>query len=365
MKRNMTRKFTLALSSFMVAAVALTSATFAWFTLAGSAQVDQFQMTVSAAPGLKIGLKIVDRVFDYGSDGQLGGGDDDTLAIRYGAAVGEVVYFSAITNEILTDFFPFSAQLMPVTATSGQTFAANANPVLNQFEIGTEAPSVAVGGFYQVEMYLYSQQDSTVTLANTIFSTPVGENSTEQEEVLKALRLGVSNETYTKPDQVYVSEANAQWRIYSTLGTDANLFGRLDLDGDGYYDSEVAGTNDYSIPVAAQRELVYGLPGNLTYQEDVDGETVSTGSSAFTANRTAGTYYASSYGTGTVQDTNTSALTFHVPGIETPSLANGWGNRVTVTIWVEGWDLSSVNEIGLADFVTSLKFSSVSGITLG
>ena len=374
MKRNMTRKFTLALSSFMVAAVALTSATFAWFTQAGNARVDDFNMTVSAAPGLKIGLKIIDRVVDFGLDGLEGGGDDETLATRYGAEVGDVVYFSAITNSILDDFFPRPTQLEPVSAFSTQsvtsgTAAVDGVPSLYKLTPNNEATTTAEKNtdYYEFEFYLFSQQNTTVTLSSTdLFTTT---KTGAQANVVEGLRLGVVNPVYEVDGGTYQVDADAVdgfWRIFSkTAKVDMPLFGHLDLDGDGYYDNKVVtGAAEYGAPVDSKREYLYGdytVSTEPVFVEDTAGQTVLSGASAFDANRLVGTYTTDFTGGavagGKVQNTVDSSLAFTVPGVEVASSAN-WGTRVVLTVWLEGWDAATINEIGMADFATKLQFNS-------
>ena len=340
MKRNMTRKFTLALSSFMVAAVALTSATFAWFTQAGNARVDDFNMTVSAAPGLKIGLKLT-----TGTLATYGTGTNPATGVAYVA--GDIVYFTSLTSAIVTDFFGApSTNLLPVTAKATQT----ANTIqtgypemltLNYLAATPETPVATTSGYYQMEFFLYSQQASIVSLKDStdgvdIFKT-VEANDNNQDNVVNALRVGFGD------------SSNGDFDIFAMTDTTTDLWGPLDLDGDGYYDGVQVTDNSINGTLNGYREYVYGesvVPGTYTTGNALPGPAVS----AFDAARLGTTYVA----TAAAGQTQTSAST----GFSW-TLTPETNYRLTVTIWLEGWDTDAVNEVGLSSFVTSLQFSSV------
>lgn len=339
MKRNMTRKFTLALSSFMVAAVALTSATFAWFTQAGNARVDDFNMSVSAAPGLKIGLKLTaGTLAEYGTGTKPNG--DAYVA-------GDIVYFTSLTTDIVSDFFGApNTNLLPVTAKDTQTVNTiqTAYPemlTLNYLAATPETPVATTSGYYQMEFFLYSQKASVVSLKDStegvnVFST-VEANDNNQDDVINALRVGFGD------------SSDGSFDIFAMTDTTTDLWGPLDLDGDGYYDGVEVSDNSINGTDNGFREYVYGEsvnPGTYETGHADSGPAVS----AFDAARLGTTYVA----TAAVGQTQTSAST----GFDW-TLTAETNYRLTVTIWLEGWDTDTVNEVGLSSFVTSLQFSSV------
>ena len=342
MKRNMTRKFTLALSSFMVAAVALTSATFAWFTQAGNAQIEQFDMSVSAAPGLKIGFKV--RTADIQSGGMLydpvahGPMINPLTSLPYDA-VDDIVYYTSITPGLLEYFTSYeSKSLSPVSASSNQVNLGENNPsmlALN-YSAGQEAVTAAAADYYTFEIFLLSQKDISVTLNTTapVFA-PSDPDNVNHVKAVNSLRLGFGS-----------SASATALEIYAENDTDTNLYGPLDLDGDGYFDTDPVDDHDVERvygEYSGTNSIVLGVAAEDSVGIDV------TPSSAFEAKRAAGTYVAPV--TTTLTQASSKLATNFVW-----TLAANTAYRLTLTVWIEGWDTDSVNEIGLSAFKTSIKF---------
>lgn len=183
-KMNTKQKLHTTVSMLALTLIALTTATYAWFTLAASTRVNQLDLEVSAGAKLKIATRNrgndVEDYYDevFGSNGNYTDDDiDKWLQAEHHIALDRLL-------------------LCPLTSGNGEDFYTQAG---NQSGTKTTNPNQASGSFMEYELYLIAESDMRVHLSTDddgdgvwthISSNESGlSNSASQQNIVECVRM--------------------------------------------------------------------------------------------------------------------------------------------------------------------------------
>lgn len=227
--------------AFLLALGTSVTATYAWFELTNAQKVSEIGMSVAQGPKLEIGLKQ-----------NLGDNID---------------YYEAIGDKELTEHYPSyapGAELSPVSGMkldswyNEDTDLTAAFPELYSLSPGIASPIRASQGYLCFETYFRCEQSGYLFLdkEGTFLSPNIESN--RETEAYYGLEEGSLDEV-TKCIRVsFLSEEGYRILDLNKDG-ETELAGRLDLNGDGYYDS------------LEGQEIVYGsYTGDPVYGEKAD-----------------------------------------------------------------------------------------------
>ncbi|NLD23843.1 MAG: hypothetical protein GX670_06405, partial [Bacteroidales bacterium] len=278
------------------AAVAVAGSTYAWFTLNQTATVDTLNVNVTAGEGLYVSL------------------------------TGEEGSFSSLIkpSELLTPNFEF----IPVTTVDGVDF-------LNRKEESITSDANGAGGYVSFDVWLRSKAALDIKLSSALVSSGAPKTLTltvpadDQSGAWAATEAGINYEADLTTLILETTAANAT--RFSILGGDSDMI--FDLTDDDGFGERIEPTNIDTLPVAVDDWTWAPSSYNRAFEylkrlspEDLVGAKIS----EVTANVETGI-------PATKIDTleEVGGITF---GTQTWTDADWYATKLTVKIWLEGWD---------------------------
>jgi hypothetical protein len=334
------RLFAMGVALLCLTLSAFVTTTLAWFDISDNLIVNNLSIGFDDNDYFKIGLKKEDSI-DYFQDL-----DSSTLesysSYRHDDPLGTVT--SAFQEEWLSNI-------------------QNPESVEPLFLAGPTSKALAQTGFYQFDFYFLSSHDAYIYLDGT-----TALSASKDENNKTAAKKGLNSEELNHIEHcARVSFYNAEmgYKIYepnAEVGSTTLLGGRLDIaPRDGYF--------DYG---ADQKELLYGDYNQdaTLYYGDAGAVKQLTGNescfNALTANGVSALDFDKSEKEGGLQikkeetyplsdlthDPSASAL-----GHPLAYAPMGVPIRVVVSVYVEGWDLDTIESVAAASFDLNLVFS--------
>jgi hypothetical protein len=300
--RSLRNKVILSGIVLLFAFMATVGSTYAWFTVSSQAEVESFDLTVSAQDNLLIQV----------DDGYTAVDSEVTTIGNYSSTVTLAEILATTAYADLQSF-----KLQPVTAIQSG-YASVDGKVLSVLTSLTDysrslsaatANSTTEGHYIEVSFWLYSQASTskTITLADNVAITA---NDTDPEllEVANAVRLSV----FTDPTDAFI------------FGNDTD-FGYTFEPGNEGHSTTASGNDDADFNDLFNRATP--LIDEITQELSITG----------------------SERVKDIDDESTTPTTLFTIASETPT-------KVTVKIYVEGWDEQAVNGIITANFDVVLGF---------
>lgn len=171
------------ISMLALTVIALTTATYAWFTLAASTRVNELDLEVSAGAKLKIATNNLGNDVDDYYDEVLGSNGDNVNNDIDKWLQDSANGFNIALDRIL---------LCPLTSGNGENFYTQAGTSVSRANLSS-------GSYMEYELYLISESDMRVHLSTNddddavwthISSTETDlSNTTSQEEVVECVRM--------------------------------------------------------------------------------------------------------------------------------------------------------------------------------
>lgn len=335
--------------------VATVSMSIAWYATSTQVRIEGIEMTVDCDRDLGIATK---------PDGE---------------------YYEKLEPEQLYEVGAFR----PVTSAYSESWLDNKRdmpvfydePIFSTHEQGGNTPVVANGGFYSQKLYLKSNDDIYVTIEpggtfinpNTEYNKGYAEILYEEyqsgnDEKLKAMtkdeiETGLNNLVKAMRFSILVtSEKDYQYAIIdpNKEGKITEYGGLLDVDRDLYYDHFFRGEDAY--------ERVYGeyegevIHLDTSYAEDSDYEEPDEATNAFNAkhkkgirgvdwdrSKNEGGFKYKEEQSLSKDDFNQDNKPFIIP------LYRHQPQEIVLSIYIEGWDLDSINHTKGATFLAGLS----------
>lgn len=253
-------------------------------------------------------------------------------------------------------------------------------PRFSTNEITGKVPVAAIGGYYSQKLYLKSNDDIYVTIGadNTYINPNYEYNKGYAKELFKEYQKGDDERLKAMTEEEIETGLNNLVKAmrYSILITDEKDYdyaiidphkentvteyaGLLDVDRDHYYDHFIKGEHSYERLYGDYTgEVVYGseISGNSGYKDPDDSP------NAFNAMHKKGLMAydeAASKANGLVINVEESidvkefkndSKPFRIP------LYRNQPTEIVLSIYIEGWDLDSINHTKGATFISNLEF---------
>ena len=302
MKKNLVKKAVLpALVALLCSVVALTSVSYAWFTMGNSGSVESIDVTVKAADGMQLSTDALNWKSDIDLDDFTG-----TNAIFPTGAIMPVSTDGTINNGALK---LFEGKL----DTDGSTLLAKSH-------------DKSTGNYVMFDLYVKVENDKQLQLAPGSDVTNVVAEGFKESQVHYATRVA-----------------------FVDLGSKATAGEAKALDGTGVEGKAVIWEPNAD---AHTNQAIYQNP---TMNLDGDGKIVQTyeGISGREADE-------KEYEKATKANVTPTIRTNAGKGVETVQNVielEAGVNKVRVYIWLEGQDVDCLNDVSKSMFETTLKFS--------
>ncbi len=238
--------------------VALTTATYAWFTLSASTRVNELELDVSAGANMRIATRnLGTNIDDYFEEVVSKGGEtnadiDEWLQDKYSISVDDIL-------------------LSPQTSGDGVNIYTRAE---NESSSGdTSRPNLSSGSFMQYELYLIAENDMRVHLSTDedddgIYThidadaSSLG-NSEAKKQIVNCVRMSFKSTDKDGAERVVIWEPNKD------VGTATTLKGHAKDDDIGTFDMDKP--MDYNNDTWVC-ELIANTPKLVTVRVWVEGE---------------------------------------------------------------------------------------------
>ncbi|MDD4056800.1 MAG: hypothetical protein PHF85_04040 [Bacilli bacterium] len=289
------RKLSISILAVVFAVVAMGATTFAWFTITNTAKINQFEVQVTAGSGFEIAVTTVEGVPSAWKS--------TITKEEVKAAIGSNVVLKDLTSEDGETFYPISK--------IGVDVGVNGT---DDYKLGT----VATDGYAEFDIHFRSKAVGTVKL-NMTETDITSEGKTKVADVAFA-EAYTGGESFTATSNVLAYAMNAARMaiigsstvILEKAGATANAAETLD--------------NTVGFGTAhAKGALAYYIAKNQIDTTDMDLSGVGTGP-------------------GTVKFLDT-AYDTAVASIVTGPDNDWYTGKITVRIWLEGWDAECLNVI--------------------
>ena len=325
--------------AFLLALGTSVTATYAWFELTNAQKVSEIGMSVAEGPKLEIGLKQ---------------NLSDTID-----------YYESIGDKELSEHYPSYAPGMELSPVSGmnlnswyneETDLAAAFPVLYSLSSGIPTPIKASQGYLSFETYFRCEESGYLFLdkEGTFLSPNVETN--RETEAYYGLEEG-SLDAVTKCIRVSFL-GNQGYRILDLYKDgETELAGRLDLNGDGYFDS------------LDGQEIVYGsYSGDPIYGEESDNVIDNGDSQPNSSANIAPFLKDESKENGFTpeiehsQTIDSLSLDYNEPNFDPATqfplayLTADEPARLVISLYIEGWDKDASEEVVDGAFNLDLSF---------
>jgi hypothetical protein len=334
------RLFAMGVALLCLTLSAFVSTTLAWFDISDNLIVNNLSMSFDKDDYFKIGLK-KDETIDYFQD--LDSGTLESYSsYRHEDPLGTVT--SAFQNEWLDN-------------------VADPTSVEPLFLAGPTSKALAKTGFYQFDFYFLSSHDAYIYLDPDTFLS-----ASKEENAKTAAKKNLSSDELNQIEHcARVSFYNAEmgYKIYepnAEVGSTTLLGGRLDITPrDGYF--------DYG---SDKKELLYGeynSDATLYYGETGAVKALTGTASCFNALSASDVSAldlerSEKEGGLLIKKEETYPLSDLLHDPESNELGHplayapmGVPTRVVVSVYVEGWDLDTVESVANASFDLKLVFS--------
>ena len=366
-----------AIFSFSLAAVCLIGSTYAWFSIASEAQVDDMSMTLGSMGDIYLGLKVPNQ----------------TVADKYHLDVGDIYYPADgnITQSLLVEFGQLSldTELISMTSCYDNVWLEDSSiPDDEKFPIFNQLPTKAdIHGkntidtkfrnklYYQFELYVKSSKDmfiyvdsSTSILPDENLNRQVARNSSdvtvdELNKTVEALRV-----SYYTDDNYFIYEPYPDYDNGERVKE--AYFGKLDaVPHDGYYDIDLDYNEILFGAYENEDKIVYGESGrDKNYRQYVGNEMMLAESHDKAScidieksleNGVVGKFenaYTLEEISGKHADVDEEFALFYLTGMENTEVDQIDEKRLVVSIWVEGWDENSAVYSNSSNFLINLAF---------
>lgn len=278
------------------ALLSVIGSTFAWFTIDSFATVGPVDLTIGTDVSL---LVMMDEGYVYDYDDSLSV-DDNTLLNN----PANDKYVNDLTTAIITPIYNYlTIKLEPVTTTDGLTFNRS-----RQHSSAVASFTPGTGQYIQFSIWILSQE-SNATVAVRNFQSSASNAIGFKNQVKEAVRLSI--QTHREPNVISIFGINK----------DYDFTYRSDQIG---YDS---GTSANNIIPAAQKAFLESK--HAEYYTTLDGETT------------------------TIENERNILL----PQADTVvTLTANQPEKVTIRIWIEGWDTHANNNVMSALFQVKFDF---------
>ena len=300
------KKLFVAAVMLVVALTAVVSSTYAWFTMQNQVDVNQIELNVgSAGKDLQISTTGVEGTWGY--EVTLGTIDGILTPVTYDIKTGEVGFKQLALDSTTNSYFVYK------NATA--------------FTAGTTAPTGSA--YLTYDLYFRSSQELSLKLDvdKSIFAEKV-ELDPEDIKILGAIRLMVT-----------VGSTNYIWEPFTTIvaGQNSGTYGTGDYYNaanswialDAFLGDPGVATDDMLALNGSTYELKQA-PGQF-----FDGRIYTPATPATVSNPASGAAY--------------HAITLGTLTADTPQ-------KITITIWIEGWDGDANNDAALSAFTSYLMF---------
>ena len=366
-----------AIFSFSLAAVCLIGSTYAWFSIASEAQVDDMSMTLGSMGDIYLGLKVPNQ----------------TVADKYHLDVGDTYYPADgnITQSLLVEFGQLSldTELISMTSCYDNVWLEDSSiPDDEKFPIFNQLPTKAdIHGkntidtkfrnklYYQFELYVKSSKDmfiyvdsSTSILPDENLNRQVARNSSdvtadELNKTVEALRV-----SYYTDDNYFIYEPYPDYDNGERVKE--AYFGKLDaVPHDGYYDIDLDYNEILFGAYENEDKIVYDESGRDKNYRQYDGNEMMLAESHDKAscidieksleNGVVGKFenaYTLEEISGKHADVDEEFALFYLTGMENTEVDQIDEKRLVVSIWVEGWDENSAVYSNSSNFLINLAF---------
>ena len=288
------RKLSISILAVVFAVVAMGATTFAWFTITNTAKINQFEVQVTAGSGFEIAVTTVGGVPSAWKS--------TITKAEVEAAIGNVV-LKDLTSADGATFYPISEIGVDVNGT-------------DDYKLG----NAVTDGYAEFDIHFRSKADGTVKLNMTETDiTSTGKTKVADVAFDEAYTGG---DSFTATSNVLAYAMNAA--RMAIIGSSSTVI--LEKAG---ATANVAGTLDNTVGFGtahAKGALAYYIAKNQIVTTGMDLSGVGTGPD-----------------TEKFLDT---AYTTAVASIETGPDANDWyTGKITVRIWLVGWDAECLNVI--------------------
>ena len=334
-------------SAFALALASAGVATYAFFDIFEGAKVDHLEFGIDGGGSLLLGLK-------------------ENLS-------GEITYYQDVDDETLSRHYPSyspGAALSPVSSMMRDSWLDPSFDLETGFPVfygdygeydDPASPRVARQGYIQFEAYFLSSEDGYLYLSEGTSLTPLSEENREKE-MENNLPEGTLDKVVEGVRVSFLSSLGYQILDYSG-GEKASFAGTLDLNGDGYRETDSSG-----------KEIVYGeYEGEPvfgeTLQEDVvndDGTKSKKGSQAFLLEESIENGFAAAKEESkTLKQLSNPGNAATVSATPIAELRANVPERTVITIYLEGWDEEVNDLVEDGSFSLRLEFNALLQPILG
>jgi len=295
-----------AIAMLIVSAIALTSSTFAWFSMSKKAEIEQMDLTVTSPEGILISANAKAWTSTL-TPAQIF--PDGTTTDRMNAYDGNINFLPTDLKPVSIAFVQAMGSLPKVCTTTLNDRGQGTVVELNQTTITADA-----GGFVAFDLFVKLAENKTVYFDESVFTDTSG------QKTLTALRVAFQNiQTFAiNADPATVTAARA---MGTTKMLEVDALHRSD-------DAIAAGAADNT--KLTTKYLSYSGSGNVDKNSVFTTMGVDTGATLVTGDQS--------------KDAKSLSL-------------NAGITKLRIYIWIEGQDVDCRNSIGGAQLGVALKFT--------